>query len=292
MLAWAAISESQGGFAWWWACFLGLLGSSLAATFGLAVLIAGAILTGTASGVVLSIPLSHGIGSMDSPGRFGHGMSIGCIASVVVLSATAATGISLLPMLAVLAGVQFVLLLQPVYARVPQANSLVTWARDLRLFPFFCSDGILLGVSRTFCAGARGRYGQWLAGRQSGRFGAGVLYCQCGSGSQQAQSAADRAGSGGSIWRTDLSGVFRSDAGPNDIVQCIWAVFVLPLYLNGTDTPVLGMVRYLLGFSLGGGVGSVIIILGGYAALAGAIVFSGLIATPALLRNDPKLRSN
>ncbi len=270
---------------------LGLLGASLNPTFGQTVLIAGSAVGGVASGVVLSVPLSLAINSRDMLRIFGHGMSFGCIASFVILAGTAATGVSLLPILAVLAGVQVVALLWPESSDMPRTHLPVTWAHDLSLFPFFVLMGSYWAFLEVF---AREQGFETV----SGWLAASLILSALGSffASRVPDERRHRWRLFGLVLAAFAGGLTYlsfSEITLGMMILCnAFGLFLFfPLYLDGTDAPALGMARYLMGFALGGGAGSLILVSGGHAALAGAIVVSGLVAMPLLLRARPKIRS-
>lgn len=270
--------------------FLGLLGSSLAAAFSAAVLIAGAALVGVASGVVLSAALSSDADSTHMVRIFGHGMSLGCLASLVVLASVAITGVPPLPILAVLAGVQLILVLKPLSRGVPHAYSPAVLWRDLFLFPFFLMMGAYWAFLEVF---AREQGFETL----SGWLAASLVFSALGSfvagvAPERRRNMLRLFGLGLTAVSGGLTYLAFSEVTLGLMIQCnAFGLFLfVPLYLNGTDAPVFGMARYLFGFALGGGAGGLIIVVGGYAALAVLIVAAGLVAIPALLRADLSAR--
>ncbi|MEX0348938.1 MAG: hypothetical protein AB3N15_05885 [Paracoccaceae bacterium] len=272
--------------------FLGLLASSSASAFDTAMLIPGAALVGLASGVVLSIPLSAADNGDSLLRMFGQGMSLGCVASLVVLASTASTGFPLLPVLSGLAGIQMVILLQSFSAHALQSFQPAALRRDLNLFPFFVLMGSYWAFLEVFAL-ERGleTVSGWLA--------ASLVLSALGS--LAASVAPDRIrhvllllGLGLAALAGGLTYLSVSEVALGMMILCnAFGLFLFfPLYLDDTDMPGFGMARYLLGFALGGGVGSLIITFGGYRALAFAIIASGLIALPKLWRGGFKPRAS
>lgn len=259
-------------------------------SYGLVHLVAGSILAGTAIGIVLSVSLSLGLSSAKALRVFGHGMSLGCVVSFVLLALLAMADLNSLPFLAALAGVQFAILLQALPAGSSLAYRSIAWAQDLSFLPFFVLMGAYWALLEVFALdlGVRTLSG-WLAAS---------LLCSA-LGAYFAGSAVSRfrralllsglllaAVSGG------LTYASSSEFTMGVMVLCnAFGLFLFfPLYLDVTDAPPFGMARYLLGFALGGSAGSVLVAIGGYPALAAAIAVSGLAAVPGVISLRPESR--
>lgn len=266
----------------------GLAGAAIAQTIAPPVLFAGACVVGLSKGIVLALSLSRKHSEAAMLRMIGNGIAIGCVTSFVLLAGKFATGLSLLPLLAALAGVQALLLQQHLPLPRNGDRQRLDWARDLVLMPFFICMGAYWAFLEIFAA-------EQELGGLSGWLAASLLLSAIGS--FLAGATPDRITSHARIAGLLLAAftgclTYLSQTemllGVSILLNAFGLFLFFPLYLDRTDAPAAGMARYLLGFALGGGAGSLAIALGGYPALAVAVAASGLIALPALRRSRPK----
>lgn len=261
-----------------------VIGAAAVPVFGLASLVAGSVLAGVSMGVVLSVPLSLGLHSQKALRVFGYGMSLGCVVSFVLLVFLALAGLNSLPFLAALAGLQLAILVRSVPAGGRPDYGAFAWARDISLFPFFVLMGAYWALLELFAIdlGVRSLSG-WLA--------ASLLFSALGSflaglASSRLRRWLQLAGLLIAALAGGLTYAAFSETALGLMILCnAFGLFLFfPLYLEATDSPPFGMARYLLGFALGGGAGSLLVALGGYPALAVAVAVSGAVAVPGVLR--------
>ncbi|MDP5217355.1 hypothetical protein Q5Y75_09025 [Ruegeria sp. 2205SS24-7] len=267
----------------------GLAGAAIAQTIAPPVLFAGACVVGLLQGIVLALSLSRKHSEAAMLRMIGNGIAIGCVTSFVLLAGTFAAGLPILPLLAALAGAQALLLQQQPPPLPGNGNTQrLDWARDLILLPFFICMGAYWTFLEIFAA-------EQELGGLSGWLAASLLLSAIGS--FLAGATPDRITSHARIAGLLLAGfagclTYLSQTemllGASILINAFGLFLFFPLYLDRTDAPAAGMARYLLGFALGGGAGSLAIALGGYPALGVTVAASGLIALPALRRSRPK----
>ncbi|MFA3918669.1 hypothetical protein [Ruegeria hyattellae] len=266
----------------------GLAGAAIAQTIAPPVLFAGACAVGLSQGIVLALALSRTDSKPTTLRMIGNGISVGCVISFVLLAGIFATGLSLLPLLAVLAGVQALLLLQRLPVPGNGNTQRLDWARDLILLPFFVCMGAYWAFLEIFAT-------EQQLGGLSGWLAASLILSAIGSflaGATPHRITLHARITG--LLLAALAGCLtylsRTETllGALILINAFGLFLFFPLYLDRTDSPATGMARYLLGFALGGGAGSLAIAVGGYPALATAVAVSGLIALPALIGSRPK----
>ncbi len=266
----------------------GLACAAISQTIVLPVLFAGACAVGLSQGIVLALALSRKDSEATTLRMIGNGIAVGCVASFVLLGGLFATGLSLLPLLAALAGVQVLLMLQKLPLPGNGNTQHLDWTEDLILLPFFICMGAYWTFLEIFAAERQlGGLSGWLAASlllsATGSFLAGAM-------PDRITLHARIAGLLLAAFAGCLTYLSRTEMliGASILINAFGLFLFFPLYLDRTDAPATGMARYLLGFALGGGAGSLAIAVGGYPALAVAVAVSGLIAWPALRRSRPK----
>ncbi len=266
---------------------IGIASAAIVHVISTTVLFIGAVGVGWSLGVVLALPLSRSLTDTRLVQMIGNGMAVGCAASFVLLTAIHVTGVSLLPLLAVLAVIQIVLLGR----QWPEKNKLrvvhFNWKQDMSLLPFFICMGAYWAFLEVFSVELDlGSLSVWLAGSL---LLSGMGSCIAGFIPNRLSLHASIVGlllaalAGGLTYLSTNELVI----GITILVNAFGLFLFFPLYLDRTDAPAAGMARYLLGFALGGVTGSLAIAAGGYLALATAVVASGLIAVPAMARQRP-----
>ncbi len=266
----------------------GVSGAAMVQTISTTVLFVGAGIVGLSLGLVLALPLSRSLTDTSIVRMIGNGMAIGCAASFVLLMGIHVTELSLLPHLALLTVIQVILLLRKLPVQNKSSVRHFNWKQDISLLPFFICMGAYWAFLEVFSVELNlGSLSDWLAGS----------LLLSGLGSYLAGIIPNRlslyAGVFGLLLAAFAGGLTylsKSELliGATILINAFGLFLFFPLYLDRTDAPATGMARYLLGFAMGGVLGSFSIAVGGYPALAAAVAVSGLIAVPAMTR----LRSN
>ncbi|WP_170406455.1 hypothetical protein [Ruegeria arenilitoris] len=267
---------------------IGIAAAAIEQTISTAILFVGAAIVGSSLGMVLAVPLSRSSGVDSVLRMISNGMAIGCVASFALLAGIHATGISLLLPLALLAAIQAILLLLHLPPPGKRNVRHFNWKQDLSLMPFFICMGAYWAFLEVFSIEQDlGSLSAWLAASlwlsALGSFIAGIIL-------DRLRLHAQIVGLLLAAFAGGLTYLSSSELlmGATILVNAFGLFLFFPLYLDRTDAPASGMARYLLGFAMGGGMGSLAIAMGGYPALASAVVISGLIALPALMRVRPK----
>ncbi|WP_170766241.1 hypothetical protein [Ruegeria lacuscaerulensis] len=268
--------------------FSGITGAATVQGISTAVLFVGAGGVGLAFGVVLALPLSRSFTEAKVLRTIGIGMAIGCAASFILLVVVHVAEWSLLTFLALLSAIQIILLFRKMPAQNYRNNGHFDWKRDISLLPFFICMGAYWAFLEVFSAEQDlGSLSAWLA---ASLLLSGLGSCLAGIVPNRLGLRAKIIGLLLAAFAGGLTYLSKTEflVGMTILLNAFGLFLFFPLYLDRTDTPAAGMARYLLCFALGGVIGSLAIAVGGYTALAAAVVLSGLIAVPAMTRLRPK----